>query len=295
MAPTLANTAQHAATQLNQAQILITGANGQLGTELRALLPQARATDRLELDICDQDAVQRFIAAHDIKLIINCAAYTNVEQAQEDQSACFKLNETGPHNLAHSGCRLIHVSTDYVFSGHNFKPYTPDDATEPLSVYGASKLAGEKAIIATNPDAIILRTSWLYSAHGKNFVKTIASLSQEHSELTVVCDQVGSPTWARDLAQAVVVASANYEGHGGIYHFSDEGVCSWYDLAHAIVAITQRDRDCPCHVHPVPTSAYPTKAQRPHYSVLDKSKFTTTFNVTIPHWHESLEQCLKQF
>ena len=288
----LAAAAAQALTELKPEQILITGAQGQLGTELRALLPQAYATDRRELDICQAAQVQHFVHDHDIKLIINCAAYTNVEQAESDRDACFQLNREGPQNLATCGCGLIHVSTDYVFSGCNSQPYTPEDPTTPVNIYGASKLAGEAAVLALNPNALIIRTSWLYSAHGKNFVKTIRTLSQERSELNVVCDQVGSPTWSHDLAQALVVAAAHYQGHGGIYHFSNEGVCSWYDLAHAIVHQCSAPH---CKVLPIPASAYPTKAQRPYYSVLDKSKFAHTFNVLIPHWQESLELCLKQF
>lgn len=292
MASTLADIAQQALRHLNPKHILITGATGQLGTCLRALLPEAQAMGHTELDICDLGAVHDFVNVHDIKLIINCAAYTNVEQAEDDKDACSRLNCEGPRNLAATGCQLIHVSTDYVFSGTSCKPYTTEDHTDPINVYGLSKLAGEQAILAENPSAIIVRTSWLYSAFGKNFVKTIHALSAERNELKVVCDQVGSPTWAHDLALALVVAAANYDGHGGIYHFSNEGVCSWYDLAHAVVKFSAHKN---CAVLPVPSSAYPTKAARPHYSVLDKSKFASTFNVTIPHWQESLEQCLKQF
>lgn len=292
MAPTLADVAQPALRQLNPQHILITGASGQLGTSLHALLPEAHNKSHTELDICDREAVHNFVNAHDIKLIINCAAYTNVEQAEDDKDACFRLNCDGPRNLATTGCQLIHVSTDYVFSGASCKPYIPEDQTAPINVYGLSKLAGEQAIQAENQTAIIIRTSWLYSAFGKNFVKTIYALSSERNELKVVCDQVGSPTWAHDLALAIVVAAASYDGHSGIYHFSNEGVCSWYDFAHSVVQLSAHQN---CTVLPVPSSAYPTKAARPHYSVLDKSKFASTFNVTIPHWQESLEQCLKQF
>lgn len=292
MAPTLADVASQALRQLNPKHILITGASGQLGTCLRALLPEAQALSHDELDICDLELVHDFVKSHDIKLIINCAAYTNVEQAEDDKEASFQLNCEGARNLAATGCQLIHVSTDYVFAGTSCKPYNTEAHTAPINVYGLSKLAGEQAILAANPAAIIVRTSWLYSAFGKNFVKTIHALSAERNELKVVCDQVGSPTWAHDLAQALVIAAANYDGRGGIYHFSNEGICSWYDLAHAVVQLSAHHN---CTVLPVPSSAYPTKAARPHYSVLDKSKFSSTFNVTIPHWQESLELCLKQF
>ncbi len=271
---------------------LITGSNGQLGRELAALLPDAILTDVDVLDITDADAVLKFVRDNNIDTIINCAAYTAVDRAEDDADTAHKINVVGPENLAKTGCKIVHISTDYVFDGTGHRPYTTDDDTAPVSVYGKTKRAGEQAVLKNADIAIIIRTAWLYSAHGNNFVKTMLRLGTEHDQINVVCDQIGTPTFAGDLAAAIVkiLPQMTHENRG-VYHFTNSGVCSWFDFATEIMELSGLD----CDVCPIPTSAYPTRATRPFYSVLDKSKITETFNVSTPHWKKSLKKCLKQF
>lgn len=279
--------------------ILITGANGQLGNEMR--LVAATDTERVyhftdvaELDICDQDAVERFVVEHAIDCIVNCAAYTNVNKAEEDTVLCDKLNHLAPANLARvaakHGAALIHVSTDYVFNGQHYIPYRENDITCPNSVYGTTKLAGEQAIQSLCPDTVIVRTAWLYSTFGNNFVKTMLRLGSERAELGVVFDQIGTPTYARDLAR--VIQHIIYKGIvPGIYHYSNEGVCSWYDFTKAIFELGGITT---CALNPLHTDEYPTPAARPHYSVLDKTKIKQTYGVEVPYWMDSLRECIEQ-
>ena len=268
---------------------LITGSNGQLGTELSKLLPDAILTDVAELDITDLAAVTSFVKAHNIDTIINCAAYTAVDKAEDDSELAYKINVTGPENLAKSGCKIVHVSTDYVFDGQGHKPYLPTDKTNPVSVYGTTKLAGENAVLANAAVAVVIRTAWLYSPYGNNFVKTMQRLGREKTSINVVCDQIGTPTYAADLAQAIVnILPQMNETNRGIYHYTNEAVCSWYDFAHEIMQLSSLN----CLVQPIPSTAYPTKAARPFYSVLDKSKIKEVFGVTIPHWKDSLRKCI---
>jgi dTDP-4-dehydrorhamnose reductase len=272
--------------------ILITGCNGQLGNEIRLLLPDAICTDADTLDITNEQAVDKFIKENDIDVIINRAAYTAVDKAEDDLELAKKINEFGPKNLAKTGCKIIHVSTDYVFDGKNCKPYTPDDATNPVSVYGKTKLAGEQAVAEHAKEYAIIRTAWLYSSFGNNFVKTMRRLGGERETLNVVADQIGTPTYAGDLAQAIVeILPQINESNKGIYHYTNEGVCSWYDFATEIMHLSGLS----CKVNPIPSSAYPTRATRPFYSVLDKTSIKETFNITISHWNEGLKRCLKQF
>ena len=268
---------------------LITGSNGQLGRELTARIPNAIATDADTLDITDFDAVQKFVREHDIDTIINCAAYTAVDRAESDIELATRINVTGPGNLAKTGCKLVHISTDYVFDGTGHTPYKTTDSTNPISVYGKTKLAGEKAVLNNNNNAVIIRTAWLYSPNGNNFVKTMLRLGAERESINVVCDQIGSPTYAGDLADAIVqiLPQINTE-NTGVYHYTNMGVCSWYDFATAIMELGGRK----CRVNAIPTSEYPTAATRPFYSVLDKTKIIKTFNINIPHWHDALRRCL---
>jgi len=278
------------AEQVNK--ILITGANGQLGIELSKLLKGAVLTDVDSLDITDFSAVQNFVRDHQISTIVNCAAYTNVDGAEDNPDLAYKINVTGPENLAKTGCQLVHISTDYVFDGKSCKPYTPDDILCPLSVYGKTKLEGEKAVLQNALEAIVIRTAWLYSPYGKNFVKTMLKLGAEKDSISVVADQIGTPTYAGDLAAAIAKILPQIDTKTrGIYHFTNEGVCSWYDFAHEIM----EEAGLKCKVCPIPSSAYPSKAVRPFYSVLDKAKIKHTFGIEIKHWKEGLKQCLKQF
>ena len=279
--------------------ILVTGANGQLGNEMRVVAAMQtdvvyHFTDVAELDICDQEAIERFVVEHAIDCIVNCAAYTNVNKAEEDTELCDKLNHQAPANLARVAAKhdaaLIHVSTDYVFNGQHYKPYCEDDDTCPNSVYGATKLAGEEAITAICPNSVIIRTAWLYSTFGNNFVKTMLRLGAERDELGVVFDQVGTPTYARDLARAIQCII--YKGIvPGIYHYSNEGVCSWYDFTKMIFALGGITT---CALKPLHTEEYPTPAARPHYSVLDKTKIKQTYDIEVPYWVDSLRECIEQ-
>lgn len=279
--------------------ILITGANGQLGNEMRIVSQEQSTlvfhfTDVAELDICDIDAVERWVTEHNIHCIVNCAAYTNVNKAEEDVALCDKLNHLAPANLAavaaRHGIGLIHVSTDYVFNGKHHTPYREDDTPCPNSVYGSTKLAGEEAIMRLCPTAVIIRTAWLYSTFGNNFVKTMLRLGSERSEMGVVFDQIGTPTYARDLARAIL--HILHEGIvSGIYHYSNEGVCSWYDFAKAIFDLGGIST---CTLKPLHTEEYPTPAARPHFSVLDKSKIKRVYGVEVPYWVDSLRDCMAQ-
>lgn len=281
--------------------ILVTGANGQLGREMQrlgAVSPNNYLfTDVAELDITDAGAVLRAAEQSRAEVIVNCAAYTDVERAEEDEAGADRLNRLGPENLARAaaatGATLIHISTDYVFDGTACTPYGEEAATAPLGAYGRTKLAGERAVEASGCSYLILRTAWLYSAHGKNFLKTMLCLTAERESLNVVFDQIGTPTYAGDLALAVfsVIEGEQYKGNEGTYHFSDEGVCSWYDFAVEIAAAAGHDQ---CRITPCRTADFPTKAARPAYSVLDKSRFKTTFGIEIPHWRESMLYCLKK-
>lgn len=280
--------------------ILITGANGQLGSEMQVIAKETPEhtcifTDVAELDICNEQAVNHFFAHNNIDIVVNCAAYTAVDAAEDNQELCNKLNNVAPGHLARAaqskGAGMIHISTDYVFNGTNHTPYTEDEPTCPASVYGSTKLAGENNVLDNCDKAVVIRTAWLYSAYGNNFVKTMLRLGRERDTLGVIFDQIGTPTYAKDLAQAIF-AIINKGIVRGIYHYSNEGVCSWYDFTkaiHRIAAITE------CTVKPIHTADYPTKAQRPHYSVLDKSKIKKTYDIDIPHWEESLEQMCQCF
>lgn len=277
--------------------ILITGCNGQLGNEMQ-LLEEANPrhtyfnTDVAELDITDSAAIEKFVNENQIDGIVNCAAYTAVDKAEDNQELCRLLNTVAPGYLAAAvekrGGWLIQVSTDYVFDGTNHTPYTEDEPTCPNSVYGSTKLDGEKAAQQACSRTMIVRTAWLYSTFGNNFVKTMIRLGKEKPELGVIFDQIGTPTYARDLAVALF-AAINQGVVPGIYHFSNEGVISWYDFTkaiHRIAGITS------CHVRPLHTAEYPTPANRPHYSVLDKTKIKQTYNIEVPYWEESLKECI---
>lgn len=278
--------------------ILITGCNGQLGNELQ-LLEKDNAqhvffnTDVKQLDITDREAVNAFVAENEIDCIVNCAAYTAVDKAESDKELCTTLNTVAPAYLAAAvekrGGVMIQVSTDYVFDGTSHMPYTENDVPSPDSVYGSTKLAGELDVMKFCSRTMIVRTAWLYSTFGNNFVKTMLRLGREKSELGVVFDQIGTPTYARDLAVAIM-AAINKGVVPGIYHFSDEGVCSWYDFAKAVHRMAGINT---CHVRPLHTSEYPTPANRPHYSVLDKTKIKETYCIEIPHWEDSLSDCIK--
>lgn len=271
--------------------LLITGANGQLGSELKALLPQAAGVDLPDLDITDEAAVKAFAADNGVDTIINCAAYTAVDKAEDEPEKCYAINVTGVMNLAKTGARIIHISTDYVFDGTGCRPYTETDRTNPVSVYGQTKRDGEIILKDLAPTCAIIRTSWLYSPFGANFVKTMRRLGAEKESLNVVNDQIGTPTCASDLAGAVVhVLGQLKDGTRETYHYSNEGVCSWYDFAREIMKLSGLN----CRVNPIESAQYPTKAKRPSYSVLNKTKIKS-LGIDVPHWQESLEKCLKKF
>lgn len=281
--------------------ILVTGSNGQLGTEMRNLSVVHPAhnyffTDVAELDITDREAVHAFVRDNAIGLIVNCAAYTNVDKAEEDEPTALKINADAVGNLATAGARVIHVSTDYVFSGEGWIPCREDDPVAPRTAYGRTKLAGEQRLLAACPEAIIIRTAWLYSPYGNNFVKTMIRLGLERDTLGVVFDQVGTPTYAADLAKAIFAAIEAPEWHSGVYHFTDEGVCSWFDFT--VEIHRQYNMLHPeairCQVSPILSTAYQYKTPRPHYSVLDKSKIKDTFGIAIPYWTDALAACLKE-
>jgi len=285
--------------------ILVTGSEGQLGSELRYLAQNQPVDanhiiffyiDRSSLDLTDHTAVEAFIVANSINTIINCAAYTAVDKAETDVQNADAVNHLAVKNLAliakEGSIRLIHISTDYIFDGTNHKPYTEDDASNPQSIYGKTKLDGEDAIRKINPKgAVIIRTSWVYSGFGNNFVKTMLRLGSEREQLSIIYDQVGTPTYARDLAQMIllIIEEPCKSDSVALYHYSNEGVCSWYDFAKAIFELT----DIKCSVKPIRTEEYPTPAKRPNYSLLDKSKIKRDYQITIPYWRDSLKECLQ--
>ncbi len=272
--------------------LLVTGATGQLGRELRRVLGnRAVYVGHKELDIADETAVKALFAAQSFDFVINSAAYTAVDKAEDDVEAADRTNRLGPALLARYGHRIIHVSTDYVFDGSSCRPYRENDATNPVSVYGKTKLAGEEAVLNEAETAVIIRTSWLYSDLGKNFVKTMLRLGTERESLGVVFDQVGTPTYAADLAAAVVSMLPQIRpGMKEIYHYSNEGVASWYDFA---VAIMEKS-GLSCTVYPIESVDYPTRAARPAFSVLNKAKIKKNFGLTIPHWTDGLRRMLKK-
>lgn len=279
--------------------VLVTGANGQLGNEMRLQAEENKAfnyffTDVTELDICDEQAVMRYVTEHQIDVIVNCAAYTAVDKAEDNVELCDRLNHLAPGYLAKAvqsrgGC-LVQISTDYVFDGTAHVPYGEEQSTSPNSVYGTTKLAGEQEAMKYCPDTMVIRTAWLYSTFGNNFVKTMLRLGREKDTLGVIFDQIGTPTYARDLA-AVIYVALNKGIVPGIYHFSNEGVCSWYDftkMIHKLAGIGT------CKVRPLHTEDYPTRATRPHYSVLDKTKIKRVYEVEIPYWVDSLKDCISR-
>lgn len=279
--------------------ILLTGCNGQLGNEIQLLekdYGQHRFfnTDVAELDITNQLAVADFVGRNEIDGIINCAAYTAVDKAEDNKELCTTLNTVAPAYLAAAvekrGGWIVQVSTDYVFNGKAHKPYVETDTPSPDSVYGSTKLAGELGVQKFCKRAMVIRTAWLYSTFGNNFVKTMIRLGKERAELGVVFDQIGTPTYAGDLAKAIMTA-VEKGIKPGVYHFSNEGVTSWYDFTkaiHRIAGITT------CKVRPIHTSEYPTPANRPHFSVLDKTKIKETYDMEIPYWEESLHKCIER-
>ena len=273
--------------------ILITGANGQLGTCIRKRLGgrPAICVDYEDLDISDENAVKKFFQQYEIGTIINCAAYTAVDQAEDDLNAAMKTNVVGPMLLSKYGRRIIHISTDYVFDGAARKPYNENSMTNPLSVYGTTKFTGERAVLKYAEAAAVIRTSWLYSEYGNNFVKTMQRLGAERKTLDVVCDQIGTPTYAGDLADVILkIADEIPADFREIYHYSNEGECSWYDFARAIMEISELK----CKVKSIKSKNYPQKAARPQYSVLSKSKIKSQFDIVIPHWRDSLVKCIQK-
>ena len=287
-------------------RILVTGANGQLGTEMRNLASRKHSwiftdvsrlpgVETVYLDITNLEAVRLICRSEKVDVIVNCAAYTNVERAEEDVVMADLLNHKAAENLAvvakETGATLLHISTDYVFGGDVAQPCREDWPTDPLGVYGATKLQGELAIEGSGCKYLIFRTAWLYSPYGKNFVKTMRTLTAERPSLKVVSDQVGTPTYAADLAALLVkVITEDLLDRTGVYHFSDEGVCSWYDFACAIRDLSGNTCDiAPCH-----SDEFPSKVRRPAFSVLDKTKVKATFGITVPHWYESLKKCIER-
>lgn len=283
--------------------VLVTGANGQLGNCVRLRSSRCKDysfifTDVDTLDICDAGAVMSAMKDNHVDYVINCAAYTAVDRAEDEEDICLKINRDAVENLARAaaevGARVIHVSTDYVFDGTSCRPYVETDEPHPVSAYGRTKLAGEKALLKWCPDAVIVRTAWLYSEFGHNFVKTMLRLGSDHDELRVVFDQVGSPTYAGDLADAILsILEKGEQTDGwksGVYHFTDEGVCSWYDFTVKIMQLAK----LPAKVLPIESKDYPAKAHRPHFSVLNKAKIKNSFGLVIPHWEQSLNCCLER-
>lgn len=280
--------------------ILVTGSNGQLGSEIKELssnYPYSfHFTNKDELDITNEEAVADFIKRKNIDTIINCAAYTAVDKAESDKETADMINRKAVENLAQiakeESIKLIHISTDYVFDGTNHKPYIEIDITNPQSIYGKTKLEGENALISINPkNSIIIRTSWVYGSYGANFVKTMLRLGKERESLGVIYDQIGTPTYARDLAQAVLEMAPKIKNEQvEIYNYSNEGVLSWYDFAKEIMRMAKLD----CKINPIETKEYPTPASRPHYSLLNKSKIKSAFDISIPYWKDSLDECLRK-
>ena len=295
----------------NKLNILVVGANGQLGREIRNLsvtmsdnyyfadVTQIPGEKTLFLDAADKESVSRVVRDLDINVIINCAAYTDVEKAEDDQNTCALLNIGMPRLLAsimkESDGLLVHISTDYVFDGQRYdSPYTEEEQVSPINIYGKTKAEGEREVVESGCRYLIIRTSWLYSEYGRNFVKTMLSLFAQRSQVNVVSDQIGSPTYALDLAEAIcdIIERRKCQNNTGIYNYSDGGECSWYDFA---VEIARLDGNTSCNVCPCSTAEYPTKAARPAYSVLDKTKIVETFGVEVPCWKESLARCYHNF
>lgn len=280
-------------------KILVTGSKGQLGSSLRRVFDNdpaidATYTDYDTLDITDREAVYRFLGDNKFDIVVNCAAYTAVDKAESDEILASALNTGAVGNLAEAavknGTRVIHISTDYVFSGQGCRPYEENDEPYPQSIYGRTKLEGEALLTSFCQNALIIRTAWLYSEFGGNFVKTMLRLAETRPEINVVADQIGTPTYAGDLAEAIHRIVSGEEWKPGIYHFTDEGVASWYDFTKAIFELTGRD----VKVNPIKTSEYPTPAKRPLYSVLSKKKIKKAFGLEIPYWRDSLKTCISQ-
>ncbi|NDP21288.1 MAG: dTDP-4-dehydrorhamnose reductase [Paludibacter sp.] len=277
--------------------ILITGSNGQLGNEMQQASKRYNSfnylfTDVAELDICNKSALDAYVIENNVNIIVNCAAYTAVDKAEDDQELCYKINRDAVRNIgevaAKNKLKVIHVSTDYVFDGTNHIPYTEEMPVSPVSVYGKSKQEGEKALMEVCNQAVIIRTSWLYSSFGGNFVKTMIKLGTERDTLNVIFDQIGTPTYAADLANSILQVINAEKFISGIYHYSNEGVCSWYDFTKTIHRIAGIN----CKVLPIETKDYPTRTPRPHYSVLNKARIKTTYGISIPYWEESLKKCI---
>lgn len=279
--------------------VLVTGNKGQVGSEIEELSSNYTYhfffTDRETLDITSEDEIQNFIEDNSIDTIINCAAYTAVDKAEEENKLADKINHQAVKYLAkiskERNIKLIHISTDYVFDGTNFKPYVEDDKTNPNGVYGQTKLDGEEVMKKTNPlNSIIIRTSWVYSSFGVNFVKTMLRLGKERNTLGVIFDQVGTPTYARDLAKTILEILSQVKSEKvEIYNYSNEGVVSWYDFSKEIMRMAKIE----CQINPIETKEYPTPASRPHYSLLNKAKIKKTFQIEVPFWKDSLDRCLK--
>ncbi len=280
-------------------KILVTGANGQLGMELQQLASsyphfEFIFTTREELSLNDFDGINNFIANHQPHYFINCAAYTAVDKAESEKDLAYKINAEAPGIIAvaceKNNVQLIHISTDYVFNGMGKTPYKEDDETDPVNLYGDSKLLGETNVMKSDPNAIIIRTAWVYSEFGKNFVKTMLRLMADKDQISVVSDQSGTPTYAADLAEAILRIISSQQWKAGIYHFSNEGNITWYDFAVAIKELSGSS----CKVNPISTAQYPTPAKRPFYSVLDKTKIQETFNVPVKDWKASLAICIER-
>lgn len=278
--------------------ILVTGSKGQLGNEMQIVAKSNKTfnfffTDVSELDITKEEQVLNFCQSNKINIIVNCAAYTAVDKAEEEVDLAHKINADAVGILGKVAsiirAKVIHISTDYVFDGSACEPYNVDHPTAPTSVYGVSKLKGEEALLQHCPEAIIIRTSWLYSSFGNNFVKTITKLGKERETLSVIFDQVGTPTYAGDLAQTILSIIEKNGATPGIFHFSNEGACSWYDFAHSILKL----QNITCNIIPVESTEFPSKVARPKYSVLNKKHIKTAYNIIIPHWEDSLQNCLK--
>ena len=284
---------------MSDKKILVTGANGQLGNECRQLAKQIKNvdfvfTDVEELSITDEVAIEKIFSENSFDYCINAAAYTAVDNAEKDNDTAFAINADAVGYLARAcnkyDCKLIHISTDYVFDGEKEIGYLEDDATGPINVYGFSKLSGEQLALQCNAQTVVIRTSWVYSYFGKNFVKTMMKLMQEKPEISVVSDQIGKPTYAADLASAIFNIIFSFDEFiPGMYHYSNKGVISWYDFAMAIKEIGNYS----CNVNPIPSSAYPVPAKRPHYSVLITDKIETVYGIEIPHWKVSLKKCMQ--
>ena len=284
--------------------ILITGSNGQLGSEIRELSTYYKSVsfifkDLPDLNICKYDELDKFISMNKITTVINCAAYTAVDKAEEDEEIAREVNEVGVSNIVKAlqkvNGKLIHISTDYVFNGSYFMPYKESDRVSPIGVYGHTKRAGELAVLNNDIDSIVIRTSWLYSSFGNNFVKTMLCLGSEKESIEVIFDQIGTPTYARDLAKTCMeiltgVNSKRISKNGNLYHYSNEGIASWYDFAISVMELGKKN----CKVKPIQTSEYPTMAKRPYFSVLNKVNIKKDFNIEIPYWRDSLKECIEK-